>query len=748
MKKIRGLLLRCVVSGYVVFSFIVFPITSHATITSLISYQAKLTDTNNVAVADAAYTVKFRIYGVSSGGSALYAEQQSATTANGLFSALIGSGTLIESSGALGAVDFNQDPLYLGVQIGSDAEMTPRKRIGASVFAFNANKVGGKSETEFALLAGRSGGQTLQGGTASGENLTLQSTANATKGKIFFGASSTYDEVNVRLGIGTSTPSAALDVKGTANIPQLIVRANSTQSNSNPIIQVLTNTGSELFRLHSDDSTNLFLGTSSGNINNAGGGGIHNIFVGSEVGGANTTGASNVGIGWRSLFSNTTGSGNVALGDGALTTNTTGGINTAIGGYALASDTFGGNNTALGSAALRFNTSGSENVSVGFNSLYSNLTGTQNVGLGNQAGYSSLGNGNLFLGYQSGYNETGSNKLYIANNSSTPLIYGDFAQRRVGIGSTNPSSTLDVYLATSTSAVNIFQAFSDVGSVQNTVFRVDTNGNVYADGTFTPGGADLAENYIASDASLESGDIVSFSNQSLGVSKSSVSYDNKLLGIVSKKPGVLLGGSMEKSVPLALSGRVPTKISLKNGSIHIGDPITSSDIAGVGMKATKSGRIIGYALENYEGEISSEIKIILVFANLGYHLGDDVFGGGGVSSGSFSGMLTNALASFTGTVKATGTWVFDKIQTSFLGTKYIQVENGVTMKDKITGDYYCLTLQNGEITKMKGTCEQLDTPENTSSTSSVPVLSNSTATSTQTETLFSETTSTASSTSP
>lgn len=36
----------------------------------------------------------------------------------------------------------------------------------------------------YGLLAGRSGGQTLVGGTGSGENLTLQSTAHATKGRV------------------------------------------------------------------------------------------------------------------------------------------------------------------------------------------------------------------------------------------------------------------------------------------------------------------------------------------------------------------------------------------------------------------------------------------------------------------------------------------------------------------------------------------------------------------------------------
>jgi hypothetical protein len=63
------------------------------------------------------------------------------------------------------------------------------------------------------LLAGRSGGQIINGGTASGNNLTLQSTSNATKGKILFGTSA-YDEVNNRLGIGTTSPAERLTVNG------------------------------------------------------------------------------------------------------------------------------------------------------------------------------------------------------------------------------------------------------------------------------------------------------------------------------------------------------------------------------------------------------------------------------------------------------------------------------------------------------------------------------------------------------
>lgn len=45
---------------------------------------------------------------------------------------------------------------------------------------------GDAGHTQFALLAGRAGGQTLKGGTAASENLTLESTNHATKGSILF----------------------------------------------------------------------------------------------------------------------------------------------------------------------------------------------------------------------------------------------------------------------------------------------------------------------------------------------------------------------------------------------------------------------------------------------------------------------------------------------------------------------------------------------------------------------------------
>ncbi|MGE0605559.1 MAG: hypothetical protein AB7O62_00430 [Pirellulales bacterium] len=72
--------------------------------------------------------------------------------------------------------------------------------------------------TQYAMLAGRGGGQTIYGGTAAGENLTLGSTGHGTKGKVIIGGSTTLvaDEVNGRVGIGTASPSYLFHVTSTS----------------------------------------------------------------------------------------------------------------------------------------------------------------------------------------------------------------------------------------------------------------------------------------------------------------------------------------------------------------------------------------------------------------------------------------------------------------------------------------------------------------------------------------------------
>ncbi|OGR53501.1 MAG: hypothetical protein A2049_01905 [Elusimicrobia bacterium GWA2_62_23] len=72
--------------------------------------------------------------------------------------------------------------------------------------------------------------------------------------------------------------------------------------------------------------------------------------------------------------------------------------------------------------------------------------GQQNLFVGAESGFSNAtGVGNTFLGYQAGFYELGSNKLYIANSGTiSPLIFGDFSAKTVGISTGTPQAALDV----------------------------------------------------------------------------------------------------------------------------------------------------------------------------------------------------------------------------------------------------------------------------------------------------------------
>jgi hypothetical protein len=105
--------------------------------------------------------------------------------------------------------------------------------------------------------------------------------------------------------------------------------------------------------------------------------------------------------------------------------------------------------------------------------------------------------------------------------------------------------------------------------------------------------------------------------------KSTVAYDQRVLGIVSTRPGMVMGSVDKEGVnamPVALSGRVPVKVSARNGPIKAGDYLTTSSIPGVAMKATRAGEIIGTAMTDYKGE---DIGKVVVFVKNGSSLGSN-----------------------------------------------------------------------------------------------------------------------------
>ncbi|HTH93427.1 MAG TPA: tail fiber domain-containing protein [Candidatus Paceibacterota bacterium] len=88
---------------------------------------------------------------------------------------------------------------------------------GGTSYTFSTGLTNTANTITSNLSTGVSGGQSVVGGTAASNNLTLSSTTNSTKGKILFGTSG-YNEANNRLGIGTNAPSTSLDLEGDGSI--------------------------------------------------------------------------------------------------------------------------------------------------------------------------------------------------------------------------------------------------------------------------------------------------------------------------------------------------------------------------------------------------------------------------------------------------------------------------------------------------------------------------------------------------
>lgn len=139
----------------------------------------------------------------------------------------IPDGTVLTRSGAT-VIGSTAGTFYQTIQ-NAGVSLTQRPKWNASTGLTAVDNAGAtRTDVTVNLSTGIAGGQTAFGGTAASENLTLQSTTNATRGKILFGTSG-YDEANQRLGIRTSSPSYPLEVTD-STIGSSTMRLDNTSS--------------------------------------------------------------------------------------------------------------------------------------------------------------------------------------------------------------------------------------------------------------------------------------------------------------------------------------------------------------------------------------------------------------------------------------------------------------------------------------------------------------------------------------
>ena len=132
-------------------------------------------------------------------------------------------------------------------------------------------------------------------------------------------------------------------------------------------------------------------------------------------------------------------------------------------------------------------------------------------------------------------------------------------------------------------------------------FRITSSGQGLSDVGWTGGGADYAEMLPAVDG-LEPGDVLVIGDDSI-LARSTVPYQPSVAGVYSTEPGFVGGhpveGAVAGTIPLAMLGVVPVKVSAENGPIRPGDLLVSATIPGHAMRAGPNppiGTVLGKAL--------------------------------------------------------------------------------------------------------------------------------------------------------
>src|SRR3990167_697322 len=404
-------------------------------------------------------------------------------------------------------------PNYIKV-LGNNAAVTvPTPASGECIFAdtdygatvyFTASCDGGFTTSGALAVGGGSivassvnlAGYTLLGGTASGGNLTLQSTSHATKGAIDIGGNLDLDNTTNANQFGLVTKDGARFIHNFnyGNNGTVTTEGGNTIVGENAGNLTMGGTASQAY--HS--SHNTFMGTNAGSSNTTG---YYDTFMGTNAGYSNTTGVHNTFMGTLAGYSNTTGTPNSFMGTNAGSSNTTGVHNTFMGTLAGYSNTTGTQNTFMGANAGSSNTTGYYNTFMGTNAGSSNTTGYYNTFMGTLAGYSNTtGVYNAFIGTNAGY--------YLAdgstsNQTSANSVFVGFDTKAAAVGGTN----------------EIVIGYSAIGNGSNSV----TLGNTSITKTILRGNVELpigiatTIGQITKAAASQTADLTQWQNNSGGV---------------------------------------------------------------------------------------------------------------------------------------------------------------------------------------------------------------------------------------
>lgn len=255
--------------------------------------------------------------------------------------------------------------------------------------------------------------------------------------------------------------------------------------------------------------------------------------------------------------------------------------------------------------------------------------------------------------------ETGLKNFEItaAGGTNIAAFIGDDTDTRVGIGTIAPTARLHVAgrmkidgqntlefgagIAKESSAGKIgYQAFGANNSLDivgagtlgtNRKINMWAEGGTFFTGSISTtilqirGGADLAEPFDINGESIEPGMVVAIDPSCPGQLKpSDTPYDRRVAGVISGAGGVATGLSMghegtiaDGEYLVALTGRVYCMVDASSAAVEPGDLLTTSSLRGHAMRANDSeaarGAVIGKAMT---GLPKGERGLVLVLINL------------------------------------------------------------------------------------------------------------------------------------
>jgi hypothetical protein len=156
-----------------------------------------------------------------------------------------------------------------------------------------------------------------------------------------------------------------------------------------------------------------------------------------------------------------------------------------------------------------------------------------------------------------------------------------------------------------------------IGTLPSTTYTLDVAGTIHAAQVIgATYGQDVAE-WVPTTTKMSPGTVVVVQRGAKNtVIPSAAAYATSVAGVVSERPGLILGESSESKAMIATTGRVKVHVDASSGAIEAGDLLVTSGKSGVAMKSQpvdlggvkihRPGTLIGKALESLscgEGDI-------------------------------------------------------------------------------------------------------------------------------------------------